>query len=230
MGQRDVGGAALAQGVPGPSGDAKQLGTLTCTASAPTSDPQVPASKETQFACTFEPIGTEGVKEYYVGSSTERLRDVGPAARRSSPGRCTRQARQPRRGRWREHTSRRLAGQGADPDRRGRKRLHTAAADRSRPERRVPTALDTLVLRRDRPRGGAESSVGCSSAPSQMASACIQMPRYTDLLELEGSARCIGLVRGLRPPSCWAVNGVRGMSIANVVAPHLPYLRRFARA
>ena len=148
-----VGGAALAQGVPGPSGDAKQLGTLTCTASAPTSDPQVPASKETQFACTFEPIGTEGVKEYYVGSSTRAA--TRRRSRRQDDHRLVGALGKPgshagdaggniQADDWR--------GRGQDPDRRGRKRLHTAAAYRSRPERGVPTALDTLVLRRDRPR------------------------------------------------------------------------------
>jgi hypothetical protein len=147
-----VGGAALAQGVPGTSGEAKQLGTLTCTASAPTSDPQVPASKETQFACTFEPIGTEGVKEYYVGSSTERLRDVGPAAKTIIA--------------WSVHS----ASQAATPGTlEGTYKPTAGAADKTltggvenaytlRPltvpdqSGGMSTALDTLVLRRDRPR------------------------------------------------------------------------------
>jgi uncharacterized protein DUF992 len=148
-----VGGAALAQGVPVPSGDAKQLGTLTCTASAPTSDPQVPASKETQFACTFEPIGTEGVKEYYVGSSTERLRDVGPAAKTIIA--------------WSVHSASQAAtpgtlegtykpttgGAGGKTLTGGVENAYTlrplTVPDQSAG---VPTALDTLVLRRDRPR------------------------------------------------------------------------------
>jgi hypothetical protein len=150
-----VGGAALAQGqgAPGTGGDAKQLGTLTCTASAPTGDPQVPASKETQFACTFEPIGTEGVKEYYVGSSTERLRDVGPAAKTIIA--------------WSVHS----AGQAATPGTLEGTYKPTAGGPGGTaltggvenaytlrpltiPDRSggVPTALDSLMLRRDRPR------------------------------------------------------------------------------
>lgn len=148
--------SAVAQGQPGAqatTGDMKQIGTLTCTASAPSSDPQVPAGKETQFACTFEPTGTEGVKEYYVGGSSERLRDIGPAAKTiiawtvhsegkaASPGSL-------------EGTYKSAAGQTGTKNLTGGVENSYTLRPLTAPDQSggVPTVLDSLVLRRDRPR------------------------------------------------------------------------------
>jgi hypothetical protein len=145
--------SALAQGAPGGTGNAKQIGTLTCTASAPSADPQIPAGKETQFACTFEPIGAEGVKEYYVGSSTERLRDIGPTVKTivswsvhsegkaASPGSL-------------EGTYKPAAGEAGSKNLTGGAGASYVLRPLTTPDQSggVPMALDSLVLRRDRPR------------------------------------------------------------------------------
>lgn len=147
-------GPAIAQGAGSSASGAelKQIGTLTCTASAPSGDSQVP-EKETQFACTFEPAGTEGVKEYYVGTSPEQRREIGPAAKTLMA--------------WSVHT----AGKPASPGTlEGAYKLTTTGDDgRSltggvenaytlRPlttpdaQSAASAPLNSLVLRRDRPR------------------------------------------------------------------------------
>lgn len=146
-------GSALAQGAPAGADSAKQIGTLTCTASAPSGDPQIPPGKETQFACTFEPSGAEGVKEYYVGSSTERLRDVGPAAKTLIT--------------WSVFSDGKAASPGSlegtykpAPGPAGTSNLTGGPADAytlrplTVPDKSggAPVVLESLVLRRDRPR------------------------------------------------------------------------------
>jgi hypothetical protein len=143
---------AQAPAVPGSGVDSKQIGTLTCTASAPSTDPQLPPQQETQFACTFEPIGAEGVKEYYVGSSSERLRDVGPTGKTLMA--------------WSVHTAGKSAAPGSlegtyspTPGGPGGNNLTGGVQNAftlqplTVPDQAGPSAaLDSFMLRRDRPR------------------------------------------------------------------------------